>query len=373
MSRVRRIAAKAAPTELPSVRSVGAVLAAIVLLTACTDRTPPEPEDQSIRPARIFVVSSSDAIQRRQFVGRVEAAQAVDVTFEVSGPLVELPVLEGQTIARGDLVAALDPTDFELAVREAEVQLQLARQDLERKRQVLAQRGIARSVVDDAQSMYQLQQVRLDKAKQSLADSRLMAPFDAYVSRRYVDNFVTVSVGQKIVRLNDLHTLLIVANIPEELYATGSQDQVVDNYVEFDFLPGERFPVSVQETSGDADTVAQTYEVSLVMERPSQWNILPGMTATVTVEFRDPETAGGSLLIPASALVGDAEGGFIVWVYDSQTGYVDRRSVLLGTPTGAGVNIASGLNDGEMIVATGASQLQVGMRVAVLGEPTSQI
>ena len=162
------------------------VLVTLFSLFGCVDSTEPEAVDQSVRPARIFVVQDRSKILNYEFVGRIEAAQSIDMTFEVSGPLVALPVLEGQNIERGGLVAALETKDFELAVQEAQVQLQLARQDLERKQRVLRQKGIARSVVDDAKSNYELQRVRLEKARESLADARLLAPFDAYVTRRYV-------------------------------------------------------------------------------------------------------------------------------------------------------------------------------------------
>ncbi len=348
------------------------VLMFAVMLAGCAERGEPEPADQSVRPARIFVVADRSESLQYEFVGRVEAVQTVDMTFEVSGPLVELPVLEGQILAKGDLVAALDPTDFELAVREAQVQLQLAKQDLDRKVQVLEQRGIARSVVDDARSMYDLQRVRLDKARESLADSRLTAPFDAYVARRYVDNFVNVRSGEKIARLYDPDRLLVVANIPEYLLATVDNEQVLGIDALFEFAPGERFPVTPYENRGEADPVAQTYEVSMALTRPAEWNILPGMTATVVARVRDREASVVSY-VPTSALVGDAEETFFVWLYDPETQLVEKRSVTVGAPQGAGVPVLSGLSGGDMIVATGASQLQAGMRVRPLGEPGSEL
>ena len=57
-------------------------------------------QHQAVRPARIVVVSSNLDTDRHEFVARVEAAQSVDVSFEVAGPLAELPILEGQTVER---------------------------------------------------------------------------------------------------------------------------------------------------------------------------------------------------------------------------------------------------------------------------------
>ncbi len=351
----------------------GVVLLGLGSLCACADRSEPKPVDQAVRPARIFAVQDQSHTLEHRFVGRVEALRTVDMTFEVSGPLRELPVLEGQLLSKGALVAALDARDFELAVREAEVEVQLARQDLERKRQVLAQRGIARSLVDDAQSHFELQHVRLDKAREMLADARLVAPFDALVARRYVDNFVTIRAGEKIVRLHDPGQLVVVANVPENLYATAAAEQVLDLQAEFDFAPGVQFPLKLYENGGEAEQLAQTYEVSLIMERPQKWNVLPGMTATVRVRLKDSTAAARGLLVPTSALVSEGSERFHVWVYQPADGAVQRRAVTVGLPQGAGIPVIDGLEAGEMVVATGASQLSAGMRVRVLGDITSQL
>ena len=345
------------------------LLCAMLSVVACVERDVQQPVEQNVRPARIYLVEDTARALQHTFVGRVEANQSVDVTFEVAGPLQSLPILEGQEVQKGGLVAALDPTDFELAVQEAQVQLQLAKQDLERKQQVLKQKSIARSVVDDASSVHELQKVRLSQAKQSLADSKIIAPFDAYIARRYVDNFVNVSANQKIARLNDLHTLKVVANVPEALLATVSQSQVIEAFAEFDFAPTQKFPLVFKESSGEADTVAQTYRVTMTMQRPQQVNILPGMTAKMTVLLRDPNAGDFIGVIPVSALVSDNQQGFAVWRYDPKTGVVQKQKVQVGDPQQNGVQILKGLNAGDQIVATGASQLQAGMKVTPLHPP----
>ena len=83
------------------------VLLTVLLLTACEGREPPPPEEQSIRPARILVVGTAGETEQHEFVARIEAAQTIDVSFEVAGPLAQLPILEGQTISEGGLIAAL--------------------------------------------------------------------------------------------------------------------------------------------------------------------------------------------------------------------------------------------------------------------------
>lgn len=330
-------------------------------------------EEQAIRPARVFRVASEGVTVEHQLVARVQAAQTVDVSFEVSGPLIRLPVREGQSIEKGTLVAALDPTDFQLAVREAEVQLKLARQDLERKQKLLADRGISQSVVDDAQALHDLRSVRLAQAREALADTRIVAPFDAYVARRYTDNHVNVQAGDKIVRLNDLNEIHVVASVPESLAATGSADQLIGAYARFPFRPEVRYELSYRENLGEADAVAQTYEVTFAMPPPADLQILPGMTATLELEMMASAGDGQMMKIPTSALIADTDKRFIVWVYDPETQGVSKRIVEVGPAVGRGVAVRSGLNNGDLIVATGASQLQNGMKIRVLGDPVTDL
>jgi RND family efflux transporter MFP subunit len=351
----------------------GGVLLSIGLLAGCEESTQLEVAEQSIRPARIFQVTAEGAATTHEFVGRVDAAQTVDVSFEVSGPLAQLPVREGQTVPVGSLIAALDATDFLLAVREAEVQVQLAGQDFKRKRKLLSERGISQSVVDDARALYDLRQVRLAQAKEALADTKIYAPFEAYIARRFTDNYVNVTPDDKIARLTDLHELLVRANIPESIYATATAESVLSMEARFSFAPGQSFALQVRENTGEADTVAQTYSVTFVMPRPKEWNILPGMTATVVVELAAAGEALTGVQVPTTALVGGSRDGFFVWVFDSGSGAIEKRGVQVGPASGTGVPIRSGLRDGELIVAAGASHLRDGMRVRMLGELITDI
>ncbi|MCB1685941.1 MAG: efflux RND transporter periplasmic adaptor subunit, partial [Pseudomonadales bacterium] len=328
-------------------RALAAVLC--VLLAGC-ERPEPPVADQAVRPAKLFQVSAKRETVVHQFVGRLDAAQTLDVSFEIDGALLLLPIREGEAIARGALVAALDPRDFELAVQEAQVQLRLATQDMQRKQTLLRERGIAQSVVDDAEAQFELAQVRLSQARERLAKSRITAPFDAYVARRYVDNRTRIRVGDKIARLSDLNELKVIASVSEQLIATVTPEAVVSLTARFDFLPERLFPLTFLERSGEANPVAQTYEVTFSMPRPGDVNLLPGMTAQVRVELQG-ERPGAGIVIPTTALQSAPDGSFFVWVFDSVSSQVSRRTVTVGHPGAEGVEISTGLTDGELIVA----------------------
>ena len=336
----------------------------LIALAGCSEPPPVQIKEEVIRPARILTVGSNNNMQMFTFPARVEALQSIDLSFEVAGPLAQLPIREGETVPAGALVAALDPADFRLAVREAEVQRKLAAQDLERKRRVFAEKAIAKSQVDDAQTQYELQSVRLAQARERLEDAMLVAPFEAYVARRYVDRFVNVTPGQPILRLFDLTRLQVVINAPESLVATVDQSRIASAVVEFGFAPGERFELEFHENRGEAGALAQTYEASFLMDSDERFNLLPGMTGQVTISM--PTEGQVVAVVPISALVATASNTQSVWVYNPDTQVVTARAVQTGEPDETGVPVLSGLSAGEQIVVTGADQLQPGMRVRPL-------
>lgn len=335
-----------------------------LLLAGCSDRTPPEPEQQVIRPAKLMTITSSGEALRYEYTARIEALQSIDLSFEVGGPLKQVAVREGETVAKGALVAALDPREFDLAVSESDVQLKLASQDLARKQKVFAQNGIAKSQVEDAESNFELQQVRLSQARERRADTRISAPFEAYVSRRYVDEGVNVRPGDPIVRLHDLTSLQVVINVPESLIATVNANQVLSAFASFAFIPDQAFELTYHENRGEADSLAQTYEVSFLMEKPADWNILPGMTATAVIQLQ--ARSNTTMLVPASALVPMPDDTLAVWVFDPVTGFVKRRTIQTAAPREDGVPVLRGLKPGDQVVVAGASQLQEGMKVRPL-------
>ncbi|MFN3239843.1 MAG: efflux RND transporter periplasmic adaptor subunit [Pseudomonadales bacterium] len=247
-------------------------LLALSLLAACSDNAPLAPTDQMVRTAKIYTVEEASPTMRFEFVGRIEPLQTVDMSFQVGGPIESIPVLEGQTVKQGDLIAALESNEFDLALREATAQLKLAREDLKRKQKLLLDKGIARSTVDDAETILELRQVQVDKAQEALRDSRLHSPFDGYVGRRYLDSHTNVNPNEPVVRLYDMSQLLVVTSVPEVILATATPEQVVELSAEFAFLKGQKFPLTYRENRGYSDPLSHTYEVSFSLDSNSASN-----------------------------------------------------------------------------------------------------
>jgi multidrug efflux system membrane fusion protein len=405
--------------------------AAALLLAACS--RPPEAPTEIVRPVRTFVVAGGADTGSRTFPGRVDAAKQVELTFQVPGLLIDLPVREGQRVAQGDLVARLRPDEFqarldalqgqlsraradlqglqagarpeeqlrlEAQLRSTDATLANARVDLDRATQLLASQTISRLEFDRADTAFRVAlenreaaRASLDQsltgreedilAKQSevaglearvveagiqLADTTLTAPYAGVIARRFVEQGQSIRAKQPVVKFQDVEEIEIAVDVPESVMVSALRTADITSLTaEFSAAPGRVFPVQVREVAQRADPVTQTFNVRVAMQSPSDLNLLPGMTATVTMNYRRAEVLGPNILVPVAAVVQDTAGASIVWIIGpDQT--VTTRPVRVGTVSGGLIEITEGLQPGDRIAAAGASHLREGMKVSDLGD-----
>jgi len=126
------VAAKRSPAPLVTI-GLGIALIGVAGFLLFT-YTPPEPEAPPpvVRPAKLLTLETLGDASKRRYTGKARASQIVDLSFRVAGPLVELPVLAGDTVKEGDLLARIDPRDFEVRLRSVDAQLDEARSVLTR-------------------------------------------------------------------------------------------------------------------------------------------------------------------------------------------------------------------------------------------------
>ncbi len=344
---------------------------ATVLLAACQENaTDPVAEAEAKlhaapRPAKIFTVTDQIGLLERRFAGRVSAVQTVDLSFQVRGRLIQLPVLESQQVKEGDLIAKLDTTDYDRAVREATINVDQAKRDLGRLETLRDRSVISQSAFDEQKNEYDLAVERLKEAKQNLEYTALRAPFDGIVSDRLVENFTTVNVGSPVVRMHDVSEIQVDINVAEALFGRVTASDVASIEAKFPAYGEKLFPLDYREHSSQVDEVTQTYRVTLAMPRDgSTSQLYPGMTASVIVKFL-PEglELGQQFLVPTGAVAVDGDGKAYVWKFTEESGAVSRTSVEVGTIMGDYIPVRSGLKPGEEIVSAGVAYLSEGQIV----------
>jgi len=318
-----------------------------------------------VRPVKLLTVERGEKVVTRSLPGKVRAARRSVLSFKVSGPLVALPVEEGQKVKKGDLIAQIQKRDFQNALEEARARFLEADKQFRRYKDLYAKKQVSRADYDRYRAARDVAKAQLEDAQNALADTTLTAPFDGVISKRFVENFQKVQAKEPIVNLQDITRIEILVDVPELQMAVlreGKKDIKV--YASFESIPGKKFPLTIKEYSTQADPATQTYQVVLLMDQPSEATILPGMTARVTGEVNFVPQDDQPLVIPAIAVM-DAPGDKpYVWVYDAESSTVQKRFVRIGSLEGSeNIVIREGLEGGETIVVAGLAQLEEGMKV----------
>ncbi len=345
------------------------MVACASLLVLCLGCSEEKVEARAVvRPVKTFTFGEGGKQISLRYPGRVHANRTVELAFEVTGKLEELPVSRGQQVEKGQLLARLDQRDFKASLEQAEAKLAEAKATHERFSKAFEKRAVARQQVDEALAQLQVAQAEVKVRTKALSDTELRADFDGVVADRYYDNFQNVVAKEAVFSIQDISKLEIRINIPESDMTRAADSTNAGRVVaRFAAVSDREFDLELKEFATDADAVTQTFLVTLMMPMPEDVEVLPGMTAQVIWE---PGGAVGNLepTVPVVAVGGMPEGQSWVWVIDPATGKVQRRDVRLGKLVEEGlVEIVSGLNKGETIAAAGVYLLDEGMQVKALG------
>ncbi len=399
----------------------------MLLFQGCT---PVHEEDPGyVRPVKIIQVKKPEEPQFRIFPGKVRPVKETRLSFRVSNQLERLSVDKGDFVLQGDIVAVLDPRDFELAVKNLEGSLMEAEASLKAMRAgartedvvaLEARLRAARSALEESMLKYtrfknlfqqgavaeaELDQVRtaleeaqsrvrglememqkaltgareediqamearisslqagLEEALSAREDAVLRAPFSGYVAETYVDDHENVSAGQPIARLQDLSRLEVIFGLPEQVVI--HRDRITDIYCLLDAYPGFPLPARIREIATDASDKTFSYAAAALLEVPEELAVVSSMAARVHLGLVDSEDRPeqGVVLVPETAVFSRDRKKSLVWVYDSETFTVSSRQISTGALTSAGVQVVSGLEYGEFIVAAGAQFLEEGQKV----------
>ena len=289
---------------------------------------------------------------------------AVTLAFKLAGQVADIPVAQGESVVRGELLAELDPRDVELQVSATRSAFEEARSQQQRMQRLLEHQAVSRQEAEAARTRFAQARSAYDNALDLLKDTKIKAPFSGVIEATYVDNYQRVQAGEAILRLVDPHTTTVKFTMPEQgLRALA--DTATRFEVAFDNYRGVRFAARLKDyarTSSDASGFPVTLKLAGV--DTVRYDISPGMSCTVTLFSADPVPDAVSL--PLSAIYAPTGGGTYVWVVDADD-RVERREVTLGELFGSDrVIIDSGVGPGDRVVTAGVYRLQPGEQVRIL-------
>ena len=327
----------------------------------------------------LMVLATGQIARRIPLTGTLRPANQSLVKSKVAGEIVELVVKEGMSVKAGQVIARIDPVEYQWRVKEKEAQLQAAQAQLsqaqrtmENNKQLLEKNFISQNAFDNgrfsldgAVGTRDAAVAQLTMARKSLKDSVVLAPLTGLIGERFAQVGEKVSPDNRIVSIIDLSRMEIEAPVPAGEIGAVSIGQQVTLTIE-----GIDKPQVGKVVRINPGTQAGTRSVPIYLGLDNNDpRIRVGLFAQgqLVVGMRD-----GIITIPESALR-DAAGRNFVYVLDKDK--IAERDVELGLrddsmPSANGssgvIEIKRGLNVGDRIVAVNLGPLRAGSLAKVV-------
>ena len=342
---------------------------ATALLAACSK---PAVQPEPIRSVKVVQVQAGDLQAAAEFSGEVRSRTESRLGFRVGGKIVRRQAELGQRVRVGDVLAQLDPQDYQLAAAAAKAQVaaaqtnrDLAAADYKRYRDLREQNFISGAELERRDATLKAAQAQLDQALaqgsaqgNQAAYTTLKADVAGVVTGVEAEPGQVVAAGTPVVRIAQDGPRDVVFSVPEDKVARVKPGSAVEVRVWGSTTP---FKGSVREVAASADPVTRTFVVKVGLDARET----PPLGATATVL---PQALGRggvqAIKIPTSALRQDG-GGTAVWVLDGASMTVRLQPIQIATADGNEVVVAGGLQPGQQVVVAGVHVLSPGQKVTV--------
>ena len=341
-------------TVLHSLTGCLAPIMAGALFVGCHRQIPPKPP-QSLPPkaATLVGVETHGVATSEEVVGTVRAKLRSAVEAKIPGRIEALLVVPGQAVQAGDTLASLDARevkarlDSTLAVRE-----QTGR-DLDRLRRLVRDGAATAAELDAIEARHRVATASVTEAETLLGHTRVIAPFAGVITRKLADVGDLAVPGRPLVEIEDPGRLRIEADVPEALIDKVQLGMKLP--VHMGSLPSGTEGV-VGEIAPVAEAVSRTFVVKL--DLPS----IPGLRAGQFGRVSVPTGDSAGLHVPASALL---QRGQLEYVFVADAGRARLRLIRSGRRPNGMVEVVSGLDAGEKVVAPIPADLQDGQPLEV--------
>lgn len=320
------------------------------------------------RPVKTITVESA-LTTTSTFSGIVSSKEESDIGFKMGGEITKMNVEDGQVIKKGDLIAEVDNHDYIVQYDAAKASFLNSKSQIKRYEKLYAKEAISQQDYEIAQTNYAHSKATFKNAEKLLSDTKLFAPFNGIIEKRYVNQYQRVMPSEPVVRLINPDVLEIDFTLPIKSLKiienkTTTYKIVFDNYPEFSF---NAKIFKVVNSSPDGSGIPVTLVLDDSTFNYKDFDIKSGFSCNITASVTD-SSKNENISIPMSSVYYDnSTKNTIVWKYNAETKSVTAQKVVLGELHGNNhVFIPNGLKQGDVIVSAGVHQITDGQKVKLI-------
>lgn len=340
---------------------------AIFSLSSCTCER--KKEQVITFPTPVETVSArSLEFFNSSFAGVVKSSRVSNLAFKAGGQLIKLNIEDGQKVVKRELIAEIDPNDFQLKLNSAKASYLKSKSQLDRFAQLLKQGAMSRQAFEDAEATFANDKANYNNAVNMLKETKIYAPFSGIIEKRYVENYQRVQAAEPIVLLVDPNDIEMSFTLSESLFSIINADKT-EFLVRFEAYPNHKFKAKL--TKFVNTSVGGGFPVTVQLDDPefsiAKYNIRPGFSCTVYVKVYDKDNKG-LVAVPATSIYESMESDKdYVWIYNPQTTEVNKKEVIVSGLYGASdVVVEKGLVNGDVVVTAGIYSLAEGQKVKII-------
>jgi RND family efflux transporter MFP subunit len=336
------------------------LVTSIAILSSCGDRTVEKKKTPIVKTDTVALYGNA---QEASYPGRVKSSKEASLAFKVSGNISRLPAREGSFVRKGQLLAVMDPRDYQLQLDATTAEYEDIKSEVGRV--VNLYQDSSATLNDYNKATYGLKQMeaKFRHHQDQLSDTRLFAPYDCYVQQRLYSEGETVGAGMPVITVLNAGAPEIEVNIPASVYARSRDFDSF--YCTFGEYPGQRFPLHLIGISPSAN-LNQLYTARFALDRTASGKApTAGVSAYVSIVYKNMQAS--QLRVPLSAILRKGEESF-VYKYsasDSMLRAVPVQELRLLDDGGAVID-AESLKPGDVIASAGISFLADGEKVRIL-------
>lgn len=283
----------------------------------------------------------------------LEPEKQVTVLSETSGVVAKLMVEEGAQVSDGQVLAVLSDSQKQVALQKAEIKLQNAKQELQRKQTSYDQKIISQSDYDKAKYDTDLAQSEQKDAQVQVDRLVIRAPFAGVVTERFIQLGQNISNGTQLFTLLDRNPLKARIYLPEKEVFELTKNQTVS--LALNAQKNVKFEGTIDQINPAVDTKTGTVKVTVKVEKAPD-AVRPGSFVDVRLVTQRHDNA---LLIPKKALVEEAGEQYVFLISNNLAA---KRTVRVGFTDDESAEVLSGIKQGESVVVAGQGSLRDGVK-----------